>query len=134
MTWALLLACFATLAAGAYLLQARDLVSSVIGLALLGAGVNLALFASGRLSILVPAIVPEGKEHLPPLIEIAANPLPQALVLTAIVIGFALLCFSLVLIGRLIALQRTQDSQHFTALEPLSHDPAKPPLIDEPHS
>lgn len=131
MTWALLLACFAILTAGAYMLQSRDLLRSIVGMALLGAGVNLALFGSGRLSLLIPAIIEEGASTLPPLISEAANPLPQALVLTAIVIGFALLCFSLVLAGQLIARHRSSDIRLFTSLEPKPNDPVKPPMPED---
>ena len=83
----------ALVASGIYLLLSRDLLRCVVGLSLVGAGVNLVLFTSGRIAAVAPPIVPEGAEVL----EAAANPLPQALVLTAIVIGFALLCLSLLL-------------------------------------
>jgi len=53
----------------------------VLGLGLLGYAVNVFIFAMGRLWIASPAILGAGT----PL----ADPLPQALVLTAIVIGFA---------------------------------------------
>ncbi len=131
MTWLVLIAFFACIAAGAYLALARDLLRIVVGLALIGAGVNLALFASGRLSLLEPAIIAEGARSLPPLISQAANPLPQALVLTAIVIGFALLCFALVLVLRLIEAQASDDSLSLQTVEPPASDPVKPPLPPE---
>lgn len=53
----------------------------VLGLSLLGYAVNVFIFAMGRLwSNAQPILVGEG---------LVADPLPQALVLTAIVIGFA---------------------------------------------
>ena len=52
----------------------------VLGLSLLGYAVNVFIFAMGRLWWNAPALV--GQERM-------ADPLPQALVLTAIVIGFA---------------------------------------------
>ena len=66
----------------------------LLGVAILGNGVNLLIFTIGRLTAEVPPIVPAG-EYFP--LEGSANPLPQALILTAIVIGFALFSFLLVL-------------------------------------
>ena len=64
---------------------------------LLGTAANLLLFVAGGLTPAEPAIVPEGA--LAPD-EVVANALPQALILTAIVISFALLAFALVLAVR----------------------------------
>ncbi len=128
MTWAVALAVFASLASGTYLLLSRDLLRCVLGLALLGNGANLALFAAGRLGPDQPPVVPLGEAALAG----AANPLPQALVLTAIVIGFALLCFSLVLVLRLIQRAGTDDALELRAAEPIATDPVKPPLADDP--
>ena len=65
---------------------------------MLGGAANLMVFLAGRPGSALPPIIAAGAESLP---AAAANPLPQALVLTAIVIGFALLCFALVLIANL---------------------------------
>lgn len=75
----------------------RTLISLVIGLLLLGNAVNLLVITMGRLTRAAPALVPEGA-HAPELPF--ANPLPQAFVLTAIVINFGLMAFSLVLMVR----------------------------------
>jgi multicomponent Na+:H+ antiporter subunit C len=80
--------------AGVYLLLSRSIIRMLLGLALFGNAVNLLIFVAGRLVRAVPPIVPAGMEA--PL-EGAANPLPQALILTAIVIGFAMFTFLLVL-------------------------------------
>jgi len=85
---------------GLYLAMSRDLMRIVIGLALLGSAVNLFVFSAGRLGQSTPPLVAVGAESIP---HAVANPLPQALVLTAIVIGFALACFSVALA---LALQR----------------------------
>ena len=61
----------------------------VIGLTLMSYAVNLFLFASGGLALHKPAILADGAEY--------SDPLPQALVLTAIVIGFAMTAFALIL-------------------------------------
>ena len=81
-----------TVTAGVYLTLSRDLFRCMVGLAVLGSAVNLVVFAAGRFGPLQPPIIAAGAEQLT---MGAANPLPQALVLTAIVISFALLCFSL---------------------------------------
>jgi multisubunit Na+/H+ antiporter MnhC subunit len=82
-------------AAAAYLLLARDLPRALLGFVLLGTAANLGIFASGRIGTMVPPLVDPGA---PALAAGAANPLPQALILTAIVIGFGLAAFTLVLI------------------------------------
>ena len=66
---------------GLWLLLRGRSFSVVLGLATLGYAVNVFIFAMGRLWRNAPAILGQG-----PLL---ADPLPQALVLTAIVIGFA---------------------------------------------
>ena len=79
--------------------------------------------AAGRLGSTQPAVVPLGDQALTG----AANPLPQALVLTAIVIGFALVCYSLVLLLRLMHDAHTDDADTLRYAEPLPDDPVKPP-------
>ncbi|GHE22059.1 Na+/H+ antiporter subunit C [Halomonas urumqiensis] len=74
---------------GIYLLLRARTFTVILGLTLLSHAVNLYLFASGRLVAGGPAIIG--------LTERSADPLPQALVLTAIVIGFAMTAFVVVL-------------------------------------
>ena len=83
--------------AAIYLLLSRSLISMLLGLALLGNGINLVIFVSGRLTRAVPPIALEAL--MAPLAS-SANPLPQALILTAIVIGFGMFSFLLVLAYR----------------------------------
>jgi multicomponent Na+:H+ antiporter subunit C len=127
MIWLLALTVWVTVSAGAYLALSRDVFRCVIGLAILGAGANLVLFAAGRLGSTAPAVVPLGDSAL----QSAANPLPQALVLTAIVIGFALVCFSLALMLRLIQRTGIDDALALRQAEPLPTDPVKPPYAGE---
>ncbi|MFN6994931.1 MAG: Na+/H+ antiporter subunit C [Aquincola tertiaricarbonis] len=68
-------------ACGLYLMLRGRTFPVVLGLSLLGYAVNVFIFAMGRLAVGLPPIVREGQ----PMVD----PLPQALVLTAIVIGFA---------------------------------------------
>jgi len=77
-------------ASGVYLLLRAQTFPVVLGLTLLSYGVNLYLFAAGRLAIGRPPVIGAG---LPGY----ADPLPQALVLTAIVIGFAMTAFVIML-------------------------------------
>jgi multicomponent Na+:H+ antiporter subunit C len=123
MTALIALTIFVTVTAGVYLALSRDVFRCVIGLAVLGAAANLVLFTAGRLGSPLPAVVPLGEE----LLTDAANPLPQALVLTAIVIGFALICYSLVLLLSLMRAARTDDALAMRHAEPIPDDPIKPP-------
>lgn len=74
---------------GVYLILRARTFTVVLGLTLLSYGVNLFLFATGRLVIGQPAVISGASAH--------ADPLPQALVLTAIVIGFAMTAFVIML-------------------------------------
>jgi len=80
-------------AAGIYLLLRGRTFTVVIGLTLLAYGVNALLFAMGRLHTDKPPILSLD-------LEAYADPLPQALVLTAIVITFGMTAFVVVLILR----------------------------------
>ncbi len=77
-------------AAGVYLLLRARTFPVVLGLALISYAVNFYIFAMGRLRVgLEPIISEEATAYV--------DPIPQALVLTAIVIGFAMTAFVLVL-------------------------------------
>ena len=93
-------------AAGVYLMLRRRLAQLIIGLGLLANGTNVLIFTAGSLTRGRPPVVPEGATRLVPPF---ADPVPQALVLTAIVIGFGLLAFSLVLAHRVHATAGTDD-------------------------
>lgn len=97
----------------------------LMGLALLSYAVNLFIFAMGSLSLDKEPIVQPG---LVPNLENYTDPLPQALVLTAIVIGFALMCFALVLVMQLVRRVGTDDALALRLVEPEPADPVKPPL------
>jgi multicomponent K+:H+ antiporter subunit C len=84
-------------ASGIYLLLRSHTFPVVLGLSLLGYAVNVFLFASGRLTPDNAPLVEHAMARLP-------DPLPQALVLTAIVIGFGMIAF---LIG--LALRAMRD-------------------------
>lgn len=94
MEWKIAIMAGALAGAGAYMMLARHMLSLVLGLALMGTAANLVVFAGGRIREGNAPLVPDGL--LQPETAIA-NPLPQALVLTAIVIGFGLAAFALAL-------------------------------------
>ena len=93
-------------AAGTYMMLRRRLAQLIIGLGLLSNGTNLLIFTAGGLTRARPPVVPEGATALEPPY---ADPVPQALVLTAIVIGFGLTAFSLVLAHRVHGTVGTDD-------------------------
>ncbi len=94
-----LLACLAGLifSAAIYLMLSGNLVRFVFGLVLISNAVNLILFSSGRLDHFRPPLIGPGQSELT---HPVSNALPQALILTAIVIGFAMVTFLLVLLYR----------------------------------
>lgn len=77
-------------ACGVYLLLRARTFAVVLGLTLISYAVNLFLFAMGRLVTGGAAVIGSGSSQY-------ADPVPQALVLTAIVIGFAMTAFVVVL-------------------------------------
>ncbi len=86
-------------AGGVYMLLRRSLVKLVIGLILLAHAANLLIFTSAGLTRDEPPIVPK-EVTTATAAEQFADPIPQALVLTAIVIGFGVLAFTVVLAHR----------------------------------
>jgi multicomponent K+:H+ antiporter subunit C len=72
-------------ACGIFLMLRPRTFSLVLGLTLLSYAVNLFLFASGRLTMDAPPLIRDGASY--------TDPLPQALVLTAIVIGFGMTAY-----------------------------------------
>jgi multicomponent K+:H+ antiporter subunit C len=77
-------------ASAIYLLLRSHTFPVVLGVSMLGYAVNVFLFASGGLTPDNAPLVGHAMERLP-------DPLPQALVLTAIVIGFGMIAFLIVL-------------------------------------
>ena len=75
-----------TVGCGLYMILSRNLVRMLLGFSLLATGTNLLLFLAGRVRSKQPPIIVDGEQRLGE----AADPLIQALILTAIVIGFAL--------------------------------------------
>ncbi|UPG73466.1 sodium:proton antiporter [Roseomonas gilardii subsp. gilardii] len=99
---------------GLYMALSRNLARLVLGLALLSTAVNLVLFMTGRLRSDQPPLIPDGEAVL----RLSADPLPQALVLTAIVIGFALTVVLMTLVLRAWRGEGTINAARITAAEP----------------
>lgn len=93
-------------AAGLYMMMRRSIVKILIGISLLGHAANLLIFSSAGMVMGNPPIIPSGAESIQPP---HADPLPQALVLTAIVIGFGVQAFTLALIKRVCDAAGTDD-------------------------
>ena len=93
-------------AAGLYLMLRRSVARLIIGLSLIGHAANLLIFSAAGMTRARPPIVPEGAlQPDPPF----ADPVPQALILTSIVLGFAILAFAMVLIKRAYQTVGTDD-------------------------
>lgn len=84
-------------AAGLYLMMRRNLVKLLLGLSLLSHAANLLIFTAGGLTRANAPIIGAAESALS---GPYADPVPQALILTAIVISFAVLAFALVLFKR----------------------------------
>ena len=101
-------------AASVYLILDRNLIRFIFGLILAGNAINLLIFTAGRLASRRPPLIPH-EMSTPP--ELFANALPQALILTAIVIGFALLSFVFILFYRAYQALDTVDTEFMRAAE-----------------
>jgi multicomponent Na+:H+ antiporter subunit C len=101
-------------AGGLYLIMRRSIVKLIIGLALLGHAANLLIFTIGRLNHTQPPLIPAGAEQMTGSF---ADPLPQALILTAIVIGFGVQAFALVLLKRVYQTLGTDDLKQIHAAD-----------------
>lgn len=106
-----------------YLFMSKHIIRVLMGAAILSNGVNLLIFTAGRITREVPPIIGADSDVLPAL---AANPLPQALVLTAIVIAFSFFAFLLVLGYRAFQKLDTDNSDEMRVAEPVNEP--TPPL------
>jgi multicomponent Na+:H+ antiporter subunit C len=92
-------------ATGLYLMLRRRLAQLIIGLGLLSNGSNVLIFAAAGVTRGRPPLIAD-----PNVIAVGfADPVPQSLILTAIVIGFGVLAFSLVLAHRVHQSGRSDD-------------------------
>ena len=104
-------------AAGIYMILRRSLVKLIIGIILLGNGANLLIFLLGRIAKGAPPIIPEDSKVF---LDAYSDPLPQALILTAIVISFGLQSFAIVLVKRAHKVVKTDDLDEMNATDEYS--------------
>lgn len=98
-----------------YIILSRNLVRMLLGLSLLATGTNMLLFLAGRIGSDQPPIVEDGGRVL----GSSAEPMTQAMILTAIVIGFALTVMLAILVLRAWRSMRSVDARHVDAAETL---------------
>lgn len=108
-------------ATGIYLVLRRDPIGVILGLGMITYGTNALLFSSSTLARGIPPII-EDKAAFTGDISRFVDPLPQALVLTAIVISFGVTAFMVVLLNRRNEL--IDDSTH--------SDTAAPSVVNDP--
>ncbi len=109
-----------------YLILSRNVLRIVLGMMVFSNAINLSIFICGRMGVMQPPVLADGGAATGDM----ANPLPQALILTAIVISFALTAFLVVLIERGYRLLGTVDTEQMRVVEPVrvrTHTPKNPP-------
>ncbi len=114
-------------AAAVFLLLQKRLLQIILGISLLGHATNLLIFVAAGLHGSSLPIIPAGSERLP---VTAVDPLPQAFILTAIVIGLALFGFALALAYRCVAVLGHDDIDQLTNTDSLDL-PDLPDLVDD---
>lgn len=107
MEWMLAISIGILFACGLYLMLQRNLMKVIFGVVVLSHATNLLIFAAGGLERgLPPFIAAEASRFA----GISADPLPEALVLTAIVISFGVLAFTIVIVRRVFDTTGSDDS------------------------
>ena len=101
-------------AAGVYMILRRSMVKLLLGILLLGNATNILIFLLGNLTGGKPPVISPG---LKVFNDIYADPIPQALVLTAIVISFGLTAFAIVLLKRVYVLVDSDDLDNLNTPE-----------------
>lgn len=91
---------------GTFLILRRSIVKIILGVIILSQAANLAIFIAGGINRDQPAIIDVGET----VYQHDVDPLTQALILTAIVIGFAVQAFLIILIKRHYEKNRIADS------------------------
>jgi multicomponent Na+:H+ antiporter subunit C len=112
------------LASGTYMILRRGQIQLILGLALFSHGVNMLLFGSGLLTRGSPPIFTDSGDYVDQIPNMA-DPLPQALILTAIVISFGVTAFIVVLVSRRDALTGSdvvpgELSHYLNAIDPFA--------------
>ncbi len=101
-------------AAGLYMMLRRSLVKLLIGLSLLTNAINLLIFTAARLTKARSPIIAQGESMIK---GPYADPLPQAFILTAIVISFGVTAFAVALAYRTYKTIGTDDMDEIVETE-----------------
>ncbi len=99
---------------GIFLMLRRHLAKLILGLILVGNAANLVIFSGGGLVRGNPSIIPPGEEILA---QPYGDPLPQVLILTAIVISFGVLAYFLTLLRQAHQTVGTEDLNELRGME-----------------
>ena len=110
-------------AAGLYLMLRRRLAQIIIGLGLLSNGTNILIFTAAGVTRGRPPIITQDA-----VAASVADPVPQSLILTAIVIGFGVLAFALVLAHRV---HESSGSDDIDAIGPRQSARGSAPRVDD---
>ncbi|MBE2280364.1 MAG: Na+/H+ antiporter subunit C [Ignavibacteriaceae bacterium] len=105
--------------AGIFLILRRSLVKIILGFALLTHAANLIIFTSGKITPGKAAFIKKGSESLS---EPFADPVPQALILTAIVISFGITAFALVLFKKAYKATGSDDIDDYNTTDSIKHN------------
>ncbi len=105
----------AVVAGAVYLMLSGHMLRFIFGLILISNAANLTIFTAGRLTPGAPPLIRDGAYEPA---DTVANALPQALVLTAIVIGFGLFAFAVTLVWRAWITLDTLEADDMRVAEP----------------
>ncbi|MFW7377282.1 MAG: NADH-quinone oxidoreductase subunit K [Oligoflexus sp.] len=114
MTWLMAIVAGALFTGSIYLMLRRSMVKLIFGLVLLGHACNILIFITNDLIKFAAPIVPLGKDQLA---AGAANSVPQALILTAIVISFAVQSYVAVLFKATYDQVESDDTDHMRSTD-----------------
>lgn len=105
-------------AMGVFMVLRRNIIKLVIGFILLSHASNLLIFTVSRLVRGKAPIIAEGAVRIE---EVVADPVPQALILTAIVISFGITAFAIVLIKRTYQTVGSEDLNKMTTTDTIKY-------------
>jgi len=91
---------------GIYLMLRKSMVKLLLGLILLGNGANILIFLMGDIAKGHPPIISKDASIFT---QMYADPVPQSLILTAIVISFGLQSFAIILLKRVYQMTRSDN-------------------------
>ncbi len=111
-------------ATGLYLMLRRRLAQLIIGLGLLSNGSNILIFSAAGVMRAKPPLITQPRMTA----DQFADPVPQSLILTAIVIGFGVLAFALVLAHRVYQSAASDDIDTFgsDSMQAVADKPERP--------